>query len=374
MDEGTPLGGLEPEDNAEPSHGFHAVLPSLRGRGRLAHRPGIRLPEDEGLPRSKQPSQLRRLAGPAGGGSGQGLATLGAVPAVPATLPRPRGPAPRPPGGRPGASAAARRPREAQAHAPLGGAIRHRQSSEARNIQADQQSRRDLRQRLEHQTATSLLPLRCFQVVHIPRTYAKFSRQGRVGLASAKPDPPSGAKRGETPSASNFSSKKDLFLAGFLSCYLTTSESGSWKRRGTRKQPRLTEPRDSYASGIRIPHSSPSAISNLRSDKATPWTERVITFGSSPAEAVLQAFSTKSGTGPHGRVKVRVSGKADRAEGFPRLWDTDTSLVPSARSNSRSHKHPYYRQKVQMLETRGKKTQLRKHGEGVFSGLGGRRG
>ena len=26
-----------------------------------------------------------------------------------------------------------------------------------------------------------------------------------------------------------------------------------------------------------------------------------------------------------------------------------------------------------MLETRGKKTQLRKHGEGVFSGLGGRR-
>ena len=125
---------------------------------------------------------------------------------------------------------------------------------------------------------------------------------------------------------------------------MTTSESGPWKRRGTRKQPRLTEPRDSYASGIRIPHSSLSAISNLRSDKATPWTERVITFGSSPAEAVLQAFSTKSGTGPHGRAKVRVSGKADRAEGFPRPWDTDTSLVPSAKSNSRSHKHPCYRQ------------------------------
>jgi hypothetical protein len=78
-----------------------------------------------------------------------------------------------PPGGRPGASAAARRPREAQAHAPLGGAIRHRQSSEARNIQAGQQSRRGLRQRLEHQTATSLLPLRCFQIVHIPRAHAK---------------------------------------------------------------------------------------------------------------------------------------------------------------------------------------------------------
>jgi hypothetical protein len=30
---------------------------------------------------------------------------------------------------------------------------------------------------------------------------------------------------------------------------------------------RPTEPRDSYASGIRIPHSSPSAKSNSRSDK-----------------------------------------------------------------------------------------------------------
>ena len=104
-----------------------------------------------------------------------------------------------------------------------------------------------------------------------------------------------------------------------------------------------------------------------------PRTEQVFTFGSSSAEAILRAFSTESVTGPHGRVKVRVSGKADRAEGLPRLWDTDTSLVPSARSNSRSHKHPCYRQRVQMLETRGKKTQLRKHGEGVFSGLGGRR-
>jgi hypothetical protein len=26
MDEGTPLGGLEPEDNAEPSHGLHTVF------------------------------------------------------------------------------------------------------------------------------------------------------------------------------------------------------------------------------------------------------------------------------------------------------------------------------------------------------------
>src|SRR5688572_21078165 len=50
-------------------------------------------------------------------------------------------------------------------------------------------------------------------------------------------------------------------------------------------------------------------------------------FGSSSAEAILRAFSTESVAGPHGRVKVRVSGKADRAEGLPRLRDTDTSLI-----------------------------------------------
>jgi hypothetical protein len=37
--------------------------------------------------------------------------------------------------------------------------------------------------------------------------------------------------------------------------------------KSTRKRRRPIEPRDSYASEIRIPHSSPSAISNFRSDK-----------------------------------------------------------------------------------------------------------
>jgi hypothetical protein len=130
-----------------------------------------------------------------------------------------RGPVPRPPGGRPGASAATRRPRAAQAHAPLGGAVRHRQGSEARKVQAGQQSRRGLRQRLEHPTATSLLPLRCFQVVHIPRSYAKFCHQGRVNLASAKSDPTSGAKRGEPPLRRIFSSKKDPFCQNIFRAF-----------------------------------------------------------------------------------------------------------------------------------------------------------
>jgi hypothetical protein len=111
-----------------------------------------------------------------------------------------------------GASATTRRPRAPQAHASLGRAVHHRQDSEARNIQAGQHSRRGLQQRLEHPTATSLLPLRCFQVVHVPRlhTQAKSNLQGRVSLASAKPDPPSGARREEPPLRQNFPQKKSF--------------------------------------------------------------------------------------------------------------------------------------------------------------------
>jgi hypothetical protein len=180
------------------SHGLHTVLSSLWGRGHLAHRLRIRFPKDEGLRRPTQPDRPKRLAGPAGRGSEHGLTTLGAVSAVPTTLPRLRGSVPRPPGGRPGASTTARRLRAPQAHASLGRAIHHRQDFEARNIQAGQQSKRGLQQCLEHPTATSLLPLRCFQVIHAPRlhTQAKSNLQGRVSLASAKPDPPSGARRG----------------------------------------------------------------------------------------------------------------------------------------------------------------------------------
>jgi hypothetical protein len=148
------------------------------------------------------------------------------VSAVPTTLPRPRGSVPRPPGGRLGASTATRRPGAAQAHASLGRAVRHRQGSEARDIQAGQQSRQGLQQRLEHPTATLLLPLRCFQVVRTPRPHTKSNHQGRVSLASAKPDPPSGARRGEPPPRQNFPRKRS-FLPECLSCFSTTLKVGS---------------------------------------------------------------------------------------------------------------------------------------------------
>jgi hypothetical protein len=196
VDEGTPLGGLESEDNAEPSHGLHTILSSLWGRGHLAHRLRIRFPEGEGLHRPKQLSQPRRLTGLAGRVSRYGLTTLDAVPAVPVTLPHPRGSVPRPPGGRPGASAATRRPRAAQTHASLGRAVHHRQGSKARNIQASQQSRRGLRQRLEHPTAMSLLPLKCFQVARIPRSTPSLVVKEGSALPRQSPTLPRGLEGG----------------------------------------------------------------------------------------------------------------------------------------------------------------------------------
>jgi hypothetical protein len=214
MDEGTPLGGLESEDDAKPSHGLHAVFSSIWGRGYLAHRLRIRFLEDKGVRRPKQPDQPRGLTGPTGRGSGHGLTTLGMISAVSTTLPRPRGSVPRPPGGGLGTSARTRRPRAPQAHSSLGRAVHHRQDFEAWNIQAGQQSRRGLQQCLEHPTATSLLLLKMFS----SRSYTSFSlhtqiesnRQGRVSLASAKPDPPSGARRGEPPLRQNFPRKSLL--------------------------------------------------------------------------------------------------------------------------------------------------------------------
>jgi hypothetical protein len=58
-----------------------------------------------------------------------------------------------------------------------------------------------------------------------------------------------------------------------------------------------------------------------------PRTEQVFTLESSSAGTIFRAFSTASVTEPYGRVRVRVSGEADRAEGFLCLRDTDTSLI-----------------------------------------------
>jgi hypothetical protein len=170
VDERATLSSLESEDDAEPRHGFYAILSSLWGRGCPPHGLRIWLPKDQGVRRSKQPDQPRRLAGPTRGGSRCRLTTFGTVPAVAAALPRRKRSVPRLPSGRLGASPVTRRPRAPQAHSSLGRALHHRQDLKAQNIQAGQRPRRGLQQRLEHPTTTSLLPLRCFQVIHIPRS------------------------------------------------------------------------------------------------------------------------------------------------------------------------------------------------------------
>jgi hypothetical protein len=61
---------------------------------------------------------------------------------------------------------------------------------------------------------------------------------------------------------------KNFFCRNDFLCHLDYIDSRVLRTsKSTRKQARPTDPRDSYASGIRIPHSSPSAISNSRSDE-----------------------------------------------------------------------------------------------------------
>jgi hypothetical protein len=50
-------------------------------------------------------------------------------------------------------------------------------------------------------------------------------------------------------------------------------------------------------------------------------------LGSFSAKTIFCSFSTISIAESYGRVRVHVSGKADRAEGLLRLRDTDTSLI-----------------------------------------------
>jgi hypothetical protein len=50
-------------------------------------------------------------------------------------------------------------------------------------------------------------------------------------------------------------------------------------------------------------------------------------LGNFSAETIFRALSTISITKSYERVRVHVSGKADRAEGLLRLRDTDTSLI-----------------------------------------------
>jgi hypothetical protein len=70
---------------------------------------------------------------------------------------------------------------------------------------------------------------------------------------------------------------------------------------------------------------------------------------------------------------VRVSGKADRAEGLLRLRDTDTSLITFREKQlSLAQNNSVTDKKVQTLETRGKQTQLYNTAR-VCLGLGGRR-
>jgi hypothetical protein len=72
-------------------------------------------------------------------------------------------------------------------------------------------------------------------------------------------------------------------------------------------------------------------------------------------------------------VKVRVSGKADRAEGLPRLRDTDTSLITFREKQLSPAQTSLLPTKSPDARNKRKGDAALQHSEGVFSGLSGRR-
>jgi hypothetical protein len=175
VDEGTTLGGLESEDDAKPSHGFLTVLSSLWGRGYLAHRLRIRCPRgqrrttiEETRPAEKTHWTISKRLGTWPYYTRHGISSL-----CDATTPEGFGPK------------ASRwetwyfgcgKTPESTTYSSLGRAVHHRQDFEARDIQAGQRSRRGLQQCLEHPTATSLLPLRCFKSFIYPVLFTYTNR------------------------------------------------------------------------------------------------------------------------------------------------------------------------------------------------------
>jgi hypothetical protein len=119
----------------------------------------------------------------------------------------------------------------------------------------------------------------------LSRSYASFSlhtqresnRQGRVSLASAKPDPPSGARRGEPPLRQNFPRKS--FLRKRLSCFPTISiteprkmNKSACKRQGRPSRGTPTPPGYRY-----LTHHPPRKITLTRiSDSATDEQVRIL--------------------------------------------------------------------------------------------------
>jgi hypothetical protein len=72
-------------------------------------------------------------------------------------------------------------------------------------------------------------------------------------------------------------------------------------------------------------------------------------------------------------VKVRVSGKADRAEGLPRLRDTDTSLITLREKQLSLAQTSLLPAKSLDARNKRKGDAALQRSKGVFSGLSGRR-
>jgi hypothetical protein len=164
--------------------------------------------------------------------------------------------------GGPRPKATPRQSRPPHAVAPVGGTLRRGEGAQARHVQAGQLGRRGTHQRLEHPTATSLLPLarisKFFVVNYMPNTpvgslYVKTNKsikvEGQLGFPQ-KTKSPSGATAGGHPPQkwSHFFAKIRIRKRAKYDSTLASSEF----RRGAGGQAERTrEPETAYAS-VRI--------------------------------------------------------------------------------------------------------------------------
>ena len=133
-----------------------------------------------------------------------------------------------------------------------------------------------------------------------------------------------GSRKGGTPSASkfsleNFSGKMTFVPFDYVDNGILKTSGRDIERQARPSRGTPTPPGYRY-----LTHHLPRKVAHARtSDSAT---EQVLTLEKFSTETTFVLFDYID-NGILKMTRDHVSGKADRAEGLLRLWDTDTSLI-----------------------------------------------
>jgi len=150
---------MEFENDAKQGHQIHPILHGLWLRGRAPHRPRIRVTSTQSVQRAIEQGDSRERGRLARGGSRHGPPQLYQIPVETSMLPRQTRTQKGLKRGRPCPAATAKQSRTPQADPAMGRPVRGRRGLETRNVQVSAREGGGLHQRMEHRTATSILPL-----------------------------------------------------------------------------------------------------------------------------------------------------------------------------------------------------------------------